>query len=129
VSSSGAHKRQRGAPVFAESQRSEILEMLRAAGPIGGEKSELVFSKHWTQCAARIHELEQMGYKIALVQCPGDRLIRFVLESEPLALESVTVSDWYERVTGKPRPPDDSTIVSELPPFSGIKSDAKIAVV
>jgi hypothetical protein len=113
-------KQKGGPPPFAEPQRAEILEMLKVAGPAGVSKAELIFTKHWTQCAGRIFELEEMGYKIAHIQRPGDRFVRFILESEPLELKPHSNSDWYERTTGKPRMTGDRGNVSDLPLFSGV---------
>jgi hypothetical protein len=108
-------RRKSGIPVFAESQRAEILEMLRAAGPAGVSKSELIFAKHWTQCAARIWELEHLGYKISHIQRPCDRFVRYVLESEPLQPTPSTNPDWYEHVHGpRPKPGHEG---SNLPLF------------
>jgi hypothetical protein len=115
-----ARQQKIGPPAFAESQRAEILEMLKAAGPAGVSKAELIFTKHWTQCAARIFELERMGYKIAHVQRSGDRLVRFILESEPLELKPPNSSDSYERTTGKARTTGDPGSVPDLPLFSGV---------
>jgi hypothetical protein len=101
-------------PPFAESQRAEILDMLRAAGPNGVSKAELIFTKRMSQCGARIFELEKIGYKIAHTQREGERYVRFVLESEPLTLHPLEEPDWYTRQTGKPRAADAA---SELPLF------------
>lgn len=117
MSSTNPRARRRGSPSFAESQRSEILEMLRAAGPAGVSKAELIFTKHMSQCGARVFELEGMGYKIAHVQRDGEKYVWFVLESEPLDLKALDNSDWYTRATGKPRPASTES-VSDLPLFS-----------
>jgi hypothetical protein len=108
----------RGLPPFAESQRTEILEMLRAAGPAGVSKETLLFEKRWSQAAARIFELERQGFQIAHIQRDGEIYVRYVLESEPLQLKPLDNLDWYERTTGKPRTSPEG--VRDLPLFSGV---------
>lgn len=100
----------RGRPGFAATQREEILGMLRAAGPSGISRAVLIFEKHFTQCGARIHELQQMGYVIRSEQREGERYVVYVLVSEPLELKPLpeflperSSGDWYER-QGKRRP-------------------------
>jgi hypothetical protein len=103
-------------PPFAESQRAEILDMLRAADPNAVSKAEPIFEKRRSQCGARVFELEKLGSQITHVQREGERYVRFVLESEPLGLQPSPEPDWYTRQTGKPRSIDTA---SELPLFSG----------
>jgi hypothetical protein len=111
-------ERKHGIPPFTESQRAGILEMLRAAGPAGVSKETFLFEKRWSQAAARVWELEQQGFQIAHLQRDGETYVRYVLESEPLELRPTDGSDWYERITGKPRTgnPDN---VPDLPLFPG----------
>ena len=110
-----------GAPAFAQSQREEILSMIRSAGTVGVSKEVLLFEKHWSQAAARVFELEQQGFQIKHVQREGEKYVRYVLESEPLELKPLASSvDWYERQTGRPRP--SSANGSELPLFERVAS-------
>jgi hypothetical protein len=76
----------RGRPAFAASQRGKILALLRAAGPHGVSREELIFRYRWTQCGSRVFELEAMGCKIRHESRRGQRLVFYVLESEPLDL-------------------------------------------
>jgi hypothetical protein len=103
----------RGRPAFAESQRAEILRLLREAGPGGVARDFLIYTKHFTQCGARIFELQKMGYVICSKKRAGQRYVTYVLESEPLSpklLEELHkgrgAQDWYLRATGKARQSD-----------------------
>jgi len=91
--------------------------MLREAGQAGVSKETLLFEKRWSQAAARIWELEQQGFQIAHTQREGETYVRYVLESEPLALKPIAGSDWYERGHG-PRPATERD-TCDLPLFSG----------
>lgn len=109
----------RGRPSFADTQRERILALLREAGPRGVSKEELVFKHRWTQAAARIFELEQIGYGIRHDTRPGERFVFYVLESEPLELNSLpSASDWYEREHGV-RPSDKPA--DGAPLFAGVE--------
>jgi hypothetical protein len=93
---SHARKISRGRPAFADSQRQKILELLRAAGPRGVSREELIFGYRWTQCGTRVFELEGMGYKIRHESRPRERLVFYVLESEPLKQQPIpTGADCY----------------------------------
>ena len=109
----------RSIPRFAESQRAEILKMLREAGSAGVSKETLLYERHYSQAAARIFELERQNFQIAHVQREGETYVRYVLQSEPLELKPPDGSDWYERTTGKPRATATPENVSDLPLFSG----------
>jgi hypothetical protein len=86
-----------GRPPFAASQREKILELLRAAGPRGVPRAELIFSHHMTQCATRIFELRKIGFVIRSEDRGGDYPTWYVLESEPLNLQPIpTGADWCE---------------------------------
>jgi hypothetical protein len=103
-------KPQRGTPGFAAGQRERILELLRQAGPHGVRREDLIFRHRWTQCGTRIFELEQEGYKIRHEARPGERLVFYVLESEPLQLTPLpSNSDWYT-AKGKPRPQEEADL-------------------
>lgn len=99
-----------GAPDFAGDQRAEILRLLREAGSSGVSKEFLIFSKHFTQCGARIFELERQGFNIRHESRPGERYVTFVLISEPNppkllpSCRPQSEGDWYAQETGKPRP-------------------------
>lgn len=124
---------QYGRPPFANSQERKILDLLRQAGPRGVSKKFLVFDLHFTQASARVHTLEQRGFKIRHEMRAGDDYVTFVLESSPETvaqqpapnvLHRVESTDWYERQTGKPRAavmPEKST-ADVLPLFQGVRS-------
>jgi hypothetical protein len=116
---------QRGRPDFAGDQRTEILRLLREAGPRGVSKEFLIFHKHFTQVGARIHELEKQGYKIAHEDREGERYKTFVLVSEPAEPKPLPTfkpksGDWYEKTTGKPRPAAQPPDLGPL--FSSVSS-------
>ena len=125
----------RGAPSFSHDQRATILDSLREAGPRGVKRETLIFERHFTQCGARIFELQKMGYDIRSEQRSGDRYVTYVLYGEPAQekplptylpkgpdLRQGTLAkspDWYERQTGKPRAavmPNTS-----MPLFAGVR--------
>jgi hypothetical protein len=66
-----------------QKQRGHILALLREAGPVGVSKAFLIFEKRWTQCGARVFELEQAGYRIRHESREGSRYVTFVLIGEP----------------------------------------------
>ncbi len=116
----------RGRPAFADSQRAKILHLLRRAGRTGVRREDLIFHYRWTQTGARIHELEKMGYKIRHESRPGERLIVYVLESEPLELRPLeglqsdrASGDWYEKRASKRRAASET---SELPLFAAVRT-------
>ena len=78
--------RRRGCPAFGESQRNEILSMLRQAGPAGVSRAFLIFEKHFTQCGSRIFELQKIGCVIRSEDRGGRYPIWYVLDGEPLPL-------------------------------------------
>ena len=92
-----------GRPAFADTQRQEVLGMLRAAGPEGISRATLIFEKHITQCGARVDELKRQGYVIDSESRQGEKYVRYVLKSEPLELGPPDGVDWYKNATGKPR--------------------------
>lgn len=73
----------RGRPAFAESQRARIFKLLREAGPAGISRAELIFQHHFTQCGARIFELQKMGFAVRSEVREGKRFVHYVLGSEP----------------------------------------------
>src|SRR5579862_4754033 len=105
-----------GRPSFAGDQAAKILQLLREAGPQGVSKRFLIFECGYTQCGARIWELERRGYQIHHEQRPGDRYVTFVLIAEPDSPKA----DWFETQTGKRRPADPQ--VSDLPLFAEVRS-------
>jgi hypothetical protein len=113
-----ARKIPRGRPAFAETQRDEILRLLREAGPIVGvSRATLIFERHMTQCGTRIFELQKMGYVIRSENRGGRYPTWYVLESEPLELQSLPEdADWYTRATGRERPTESRT--DDLPLFA-----------
>jgi hypothetical protein len=88
-SASRCKSSQRGRPAFAASQREKILELLRAAGPRGVSREELIFRYRWTQCGTRVFELRGMGYVIRSEDRGGRYPTWYVLKSEPLQLHEV----------------------------------------
>ena len=72
-------------PQSKSHQRDHILRLLREA-KLRGEgvrKADLLFGYHYTQCAARIWELEQQGFKIDHRSVPSEKFVVFFLISEP----------------------------------------------
>ena len=106
-----AKRAQRGRPTLAASQRDKILALLKQAGSEGVRREDLIFQYRWTQAGTRIFELEQMGYKIRHESRVGERLVVYVLESEPLKLKPLPEGrDWYEAQFGarpSPKKPGD----------------------
>jgi hypothetical protein len=105
-----AMKIPRGRPVFADDQRSKILDLLREAGPRGVRRDSLIFEHRYTQCGTRIFELDQQGYIIRHESRPGEQYVTYVLEGEPLELKPLPAgADWYECEYG-PRPSEKSKV-------------------
>jgi hypothetical protein len=113
----------RGRPPFAETQCHEILRMLREAGPSGASRDELFFKKHFTQCGARIFELEKKGFVILredrggrwptwyiLVGEPKQRsLPTYKLKTPPAQQQLFSESpEWYEREADRVRPEEQT---------------------
>jgi hypothetical protein len=96
-------KIRRGRPVFANSQRGEILRLLRQAGPRGVSRAYLIFDRFYTQCGARVDELKREGYVIRSEDRGGRYPTWYVLESEPFksAQQSADFFDGH-RATGLP---------------------------
>ena len=117
----GQNKPQRGVPGFASTQREKILALLRQAGPGGVSRESLIFEYRWTQCGARIDELQDMGYTIRHDSRHGERFVRYVLESEPLELKPLpSVSDWYAEKFGARPTTTTPELTADLPLFSGV---------
>lgn len=105
----------RGRPAFAETQRAEILRLLREAGPAGVSRAELIFDRRITQCGARVDELRHQNFEILSELREGEKYVRYVLKSEPLELRPLPEhADWFKRRTGRERPCD----ADSLPLFS-----------
>ncbi len=101
----------RGVPEFAETQRDDILQMLRERRTDGVSRAELIFEKRYSQCGARVDELKRMGYVIRSELREGETYVRYILVSEPLELKPLTTippkhstGDWYTDATGQRRP-------------------------
>lgn len=93
-----AERTLRGRPPFAASQREKILELLRAAGPLGVSRATLIFEHRITQCGARVDELKRQGHVIESFSQDGEAYVRYRLTSEPLELKPIpTGADWYNR--------------------------------
>jgi hypothetical protein len=105
-------------PAFAGGQREAILKMLRAAGAQGVSKEILLYEKHWSQAAARIFELERLGYRISHVLLASEKYVRYILLDEPEHEEPLSNQpreadphqgslanspDWYTRESGRER--------------------------
>lgn len=103
-------RRGRGRPAFAETQRGEILRLLRDAGTAGVSRAELIFDRHITQCGARVDELKRQGFEIVSEQRDGETYVRYVLKGEPLELRPVSEPDWFASATGCERPRDESDL-------------------
>lgn len=105
----------RGRPAFVGTQRSEVLRLLREAGPAGVSRAELIFERRITQCGARVDELKQQGFEVVSELREGERYVRYVLKGEPLELRPLPErADWFECQAGKPRPGENT----DLPLFS-----------
>jgi hypothetical protein len=106
-------------PQSKDHQRDHILRLLREARDHGQgvNKALLLFQHRYTQCAARIFELEKQGYVIEHRSIPGERFVTFFLLSEPEREKSLPAylpkgpdhlqgslansPDWYEREHGQ----------------------------
>jgi hypothetical protein len=115
-----ADRTPRGRPAFAASQREKILELLRAAGPRGVRREALIFQHRWTQVGTRIHELEQMGYRIRHEVRPGERFVVYVLESEPLELRPLVKPAHSHDDSGQSPKNTDPQANSVLPLFDSV---------
>jgi hypothetical protein len=105
----------RGRPAFADTQRQEVLEMLRTAGPEGVSRATFIFEKHITQCGARVDELKRQGHVLESEWREGEIYVRYFLKSEPRKLMPVAEGvDWYTHETGKPRPAEQPTDLGPL---------------
>ena len=111
------HAAKRATPHFPHAKRDTILALLREAKLRGEgvDRAHLLFECGYTQCAARIFELEQQGYMMRHETRPGQRYVTYFLVSRPAeekplpAYQSKTPdkrqgafacsSDWYERQT------------------------------
>jgi hypothetical protein len=99
----------RGRPAFAETQRDEILRLLREAGPVGVSRATLIFEHHFSQCGARVDELKSQGYVIESELREGAKYVRYILKGEPLDAgplpdRSQKTGDWFVESTGRERP-------------------------
>lgn len=112
----------RARPAFAETQRQEILRLLREAGPAGVSRAELIFERHITQCGARVDELKRQGYVIESELRDGEKYVHYVLKGEPLELQPLPEreqGDWFVKSTGHQRPkqtPTRGPLFSETEP-------------
>jgi hypothetical protein len=75
----------RGHPPFADTQRADILRLLREAKGRGDgvRRADLIFQYRYTQCGTRIFELEEQGYEVRHEIEPGQRYVTYFLVSEP----------------------------------------------
>jgi hypothetical protein len=128
----------RGAPSHASEQRNDVLRLLREARVRGQglRKEDAIFQYRITQVAARVHELERMGYVIRHELEPGARFVTYFLVSEPeqekpfptyqpkgpdKRQQDFSASpDWFERQKNQPRP-SSSPNAGDLPLFEGAK--------
>jgi hypothetical protein len=132
-----AQSSNRGTSAFAGGQRETILRLLREA-KLQGEgvrKADFVFQYEYTQVAARIFELEAMGYDIDHRSIPGQRLVTYFLLKEPEHIKPLPTyqpkgpdprqhefsdsADWYERQEGKERPVAEPPDLGPL--FAGVR--------
>jgi hypothetical protein len=74
-----------GPPPHAPPQRDKILRLLREAKLRGQgvSRADLIFQHRYTQCAARIFELEKHGCVIEHRSILGERFVTYFLVSEP----------------------------------------------
>jgi len=74
-------------PAHQNSIREKIYQMLVEAGPLGVSKEALIFEQGWSQCAARVFELNRtvskQGKRIRSEYRPGERYVWFILEAIP----------------------------------------------
>jgi len=72
-------------PAFADTQVADVLRLLQEAKARGQgvRKADLLYEHHYSQAAARIHELEKLGYVIRHETEPGQRYVTYFLEREP----------------------------------------------
>ena len=98
--SKGRQVPRRGCLAFGESQRNEILSLLRQAGPAVVPSAFLIFEKHFTQCGTRVFELQKMGYEIHPEDREGRYPTWYVLASRLARNQIPDGADWYERGHG-----------------------------
>jgi hypothetical protein len=109
-----------------------ILTLLREAKLRGEgvDRAHLLSECRYTQCAARIFELEQQGYVIRHETRSGQRYVTYFLVSEPAEEKPLPAyrskgpderqgtfsnsPDWYERQTGRNRPDGSAPILEPL---------------
>jgi Helix-turn-helix domain len=95
----------RGRLLFAETQRDEILRLLREAGTAGVSRAELIFKRRMTQCGVRIDELKHAGFAIRSEERENELYVRYVLDGEPPEPKPLPGdTDWYRHFVGKPWP-------------------------
>jgi hypothetical protein len=115
----------RGAPAFANDQRSFVLRKLQEAGERGVSRATFIFEHRVTQCGARIDELKRQGYRIESELRSGDRYVTYVLRGEPAEPKPLPTfqqkklsGDWFER-SGKKRPGPDYGPLFDVPTSGG----------
>ena len=112
----------REVPAHSAVQRDRVLRLLYEAKSRGQglRKEDAIFTFRLSQVAARIHELERMGYVIRHESEPGQRFVTFFLVGEPECEKPLPTyqprgadprqaslansPDWYVRTTGQERP-------------------------
>jgi hypothetical protein len=107
-------RRGSGAPARTNSHRGRILALLRERGPAGVLASELYDQPHQYGRSPRnrISELRRDGFVISgKARGASDWLYVMLPES----------SDWFEQVTGKPRPAPSSEPGAALPLFDAVR--------
>ena len=85
----------------------KIESILEKAGAAGVHKGYFVYTLHWSQIAARITEMNQLGWRIRSETLPQKEWIngirtQYHLDGKPL--EVGPGEDWYVKLKGKPRP-------------------------
>lgn len=99
----------------AHSHYQNILDLLRARGPLGVTSAELYSdaSRFGRSPRNRVSELRADGHKIKTVFVSRD-MVRYILQEGP--------RDWYEEQTCKPRAAvaKGSTTLDDLPLFAGV---------
>ena len=84
-----------GRPEFAEKQLNYVLRKLKEAGTAGVPREDFLFGtgvcagRRITQCGARIHELEQIGYIITSQFVHGRQFVTYFLKHEPSVPQQV----------------------------------------
>lgn len=83
-----------------------VESILEKAGTEGVHRAHFLYDLHWSQIAARVSEMNDLGWVIESVHLPKHEWrngieTKYILRSKPLQAGE----DWYTHKTGKPRAP------------------------